>query len=156
VKGTNYLLPVDARLESERDVGLEAISLDQAINAVEGARKLRLILLDACRNNPFAGRMKGRAARRAVEVGLADVNPKPGTVVVYAAKHGKVALDGEGGINSPFASALAKYLPMPGVEIDKLFRMVRDDVAATTNGEQEPWAYYGQRTGGDFFFVSSN
>ncbi|MGA2129539.1 MAG: tetratricopeptide repeat protein, partial [Xanthobacteraceae bacterium] len=100
--GVNYLLPVDARLETDRDAQFEAVALDQVMSAVDGARKLRLVLLDACRDNPFARQMRRTTASRSVGRGLARIEPDGGTLVVYAAKHGEVALDGEGGGNSPF------------------------------------------------------
>jgi uncharacterized caspase-like protein len=82
----------------------EAISLDQVLTAVEGARKLRLVMLDACRNNPFIPRMRATTATRAVSRGLAPTEPATGTLVVYAAKHGQTALDGWAG-NSPFETS---------------------------------------------------
>jgi hypothetical protein len=153
IDGINYLVPVDARLETGRDVKLEAISLDQVLAAVEDARKLRLVMLDACRNNPFIPRMRPTTATRAVGRGLARTEPAGGTLVVYAAKHGQTALDGWNG-NSPFAAAVAKNLPTPGVEIDKLFRIVRDDVMTATDGRQEPFTYGSLPGREDYYFVS--
>jgi uncharacterized caspase-like protein len=151
--GVNYLLPVDARLETDRDAQFEAVPLDQVMSAVDGAKKLRLVLLDACRDNPFARQMRRTTASRSVGRGLARIEPEGGTLVVYAAKHGEVALDGEGGGNSPFVAALVKNLPTPGVEINKLFRLVRDEVMAATGRRQEPFLY-GSLPGEDFFFAA--
>jgi tetratricopeptide (TPR) repeat protein len=153
IDGINYLIPVDARLETDRDVQFEAISLDQVLAAVEGARKLHLVMLDACRNNPFMPRMRVATAKRAVSRGLAPMEPASGTLVVYAAKHGQTALDGGAG-NSPFAAALAKNLPTVGIEINKLFRLVRDDVMAATDGRQEPFTYGSLPGREDYYFVS--
>jgi tetratricopeptide (TPR) repeat protein len=153
IDGINYLVPIDARLETDRDVQFEAISLDQVLAAVEGARKLHLVMLDACRNNPFMPRMRATTATRAVSRGLAPMEPASGTLVVYAAKHGQTALDGSAG-NSPFAAALAKNLPTPGIEINKLFRLVRDDVMAATDGRQEPFTYGSLPGREDYYFVS--
>jgi tetratricopeptide (TPR) repeat protein len=153
IGGTNYLIPTDARLETDRDVQLEAISLDQVLAAVEGARKLRLVLLDACRNNPFLPQMRTTTATRSVSRGLAPMEPASGTLVVYAAKHGQTALDGWNG-NSPFADALAKDLAVPGIEINKLFRIVHDDVMAATGGRQEPFTYGAMPGREDYYFVS--
>jgi tetratricopeptide (TPR) repeat protein len=153
IGGVNYLVPIDARLETERDVQLEAISLDQVLAAVEGARKLHLVMLDACRNNPAVARMRGTTPTRGFSRGLAPIEPASGTLVVYAAKHGQTALDGGNG-NSPFAAALAKMLPRPGVEINKLFRLVRDDVMAATDGRQEPFTYGSLPGREDYYFVS--
>jgi len=150
--GVNYLLPIDAKLETDRDAQFEAVPLDQVMSAVDGARKLRLVLLDACRDNPFSRQMRRTTASRSVGRGLARIEPEGGTLVVYAAKHGEVALDGDGG-NSPFVAALVKNLPTPGVEINKLFRLVRDEVMAATGRRQEPFVY-GSLPGDDFFFTA--
>lgn len=153
VGGINYLLPVDAVLDSDRDVQFAGVPLEQVLASVEGARKLRLIILDACRDNPFVRQMKRSAGTRSVGRGLARIEPEGGTLVAYAAKHGEVAFDGEGA-NSPFVSSLVKRLTAPGVEVSKLFRLVRDDVMAATNRKQEPFVY-GSLPGEDFFFVAS-
>jgi hypothetical protein len=148
--GTNYLIPVDARLETDRDVQFEALPLDQLLSSVEGARKLRIILLDACRENPFARQMRRTVASRTIGRGLARIEPDGGTLVAYAAKHGEVALDGEGE-NSPFVTALVRHIATPGIEINKLFRLVRDDVLTATGRKQEPFVY-GSLPGEDFYF----
>jgi tetratricopeptide (TPR) repeat protein len=153
IGGINYLVPIDARLETDRDVQLEAISLDQVLAAAEGARKLHLVMLDACRNNPSVARMRVTTTTRAISRGLAPIEPASGTLVVYAAKDGHTALDGGAG-NSPFAAALAKILPTPGLEINKLFRLVRDDVIAATDGRQEPFTYGSLPGREDYYFVS--
>jgi len=150
--GVNYLIPVDARLETDRDVQFEALPLDQLLSTVEGARKLRIILLDACRENPFARQMRRTVASRSIGRGLARVEPDGGTLVAYAAKHGEVALDGDGG-NSPFVSALVRHIATPGIEINKLFRLVRDDVLTATGRKQEPFVY-GSLPGEDFYFAA--
>jgi hypothetical protein len=151
--GTNYLIPVDAKLETDRDVGLEAIPLDQVMSAIEGARGIRLVILDACRNNPFATTMKRTAGSgRDVGRGLGRVEPAQATLVAYSAKDGSIARDGEGA-DSPYASALAKHLTEPGVEVDKLFRLVRDDVQDATGKNQEPFVYGSLPGHQDFFFA---
>jgi uncharacterized caspase-like protein len=171
VGGVNYLIPVEAKLSADRDVQFEAVPLDQVMAAVEGAKKLKLVLLDACRDNPFVPQMRksstpepaavasastaGRSvATRSVGRGLAEVKVSSGSLVVYAAKHGQVALDGEGG-NSPFAVALVQRLATPGVEINKIFRLVRDDVMEATAGRQEPFTYGSLPGREDFFFVAA-
>ncbi len=137
VNGTNYLIPVEAKIATDRDVQFEAVPLDQVMAAVEGAKKLKLILLDACRDNPFAPQMRrtapgeavaasaptagGTVATRSVGRGLGEVKVSGATLVVYAAKHGQTALDGEGN-NSPFAIAVVQRIATPNVEINKLFR----------------------------------
>lgn len=153
IAGTNYLVPVDAKLESDRAASFEAIPLDQVITAVEGAKRLRLVLLDACRDNPFARQMKRSISTRSLAGGLAAIEPEAGTMVVYAAKHGQYALDGEGA-NSPFVSALVKNMTVPNLEIRKMFDLVRDDVMDMTKRKQQPFSYGSISGRQDFFFVA--
>jgi tetratricopeptide (TPR) repeat protein len=138
--GVNWLAPVDAQFKTDRDVRLEAVSIDELSAAIEGVRGLRLIVLDACRNNPFAPQMRLTNSTRSLGTGLARVEPEGGTMVAYAAKAGQVAHDGDDG-NSPFMKALLKRLKQPGLEISMLFRFVRDDVLAATGRQQEPFVY---------------
>ncbi|WP_197520964.1 caspase family protein [Bradyrhizobium icense] len=138
--GVNWLAPVDAQFKTDRDVRLEAVSIDELSAAIEGARGLRLIVLDACRDNPFAPQMRFTNSTRSLGTGLARVEPEGGTMVAYAAKAGQVAHDGDDG-NSPFMKALLKRLKQPGLEISMLFRFVRDDVMAATGRQQEPFVY---------------
>lgn len=136
--GTNFLVPVDAKLARKGDVRFEAIALEDVREAASGASKLRLVILDACRNNPFP--MLGKDGTRGVSRGLAKVEPGANELVAYAARENTVAGDGDGD-NSPFAAALAKRLGEPGVEINFLFRRVRDDVLQATGNSQEPFVY---------------
>jgi tetratricopeptide (TPR) repeat protein len=149
--GVNYIIPVDAKLKSDRDVQDEAVSLDRLASSVEGAKKLKLVILDACRNNPFVTDMRLTVASRAIHRGLARVEPSGGTLIAYAAKGGEEAVDGEETANSPFAAALVTRLATPGLEVGKLFRLVRDDVLAATGHKQEPFVY-GSLPGEVFFF----
>lgn len=148
--GQNYLIPVDAKLERDRDLDIEGTRLDTALLMSEGAR-MRIVVLDACRNNPFATRMIRTMKTRSIGRGLAAIEPEGETLVVYAAKAGATAADGEGA-NSPFAVALARRLPEPGLEISLLFRTVRDDVLKATGRTQEPFTY-GSLSGNAFYFV---
>ena len=136
----NYLLPADVTLASDRDIDFEAVPLDLVTQAAGGAKILSLVLLDACRNNPFAASMKRTIATRSIGRGLALVEPTAGTLVSFAAKEGTVAEDGRGK-NSPYTSALMKHLREPGLEINFLFRKVRDAVLKETRGSQEPFTY---------------
>lgn len=156
VGGVNYLIPVDARIAVDRDIEFEAVPLGQILNAAERAKKLRLVILDACRNNPFASKMKRtlEVASRSTSQGLAAVEPEAGTMVVYAAKDGEVALDGAGA-NSPFATALVKNLPTPGLEVRRLFDYVRDDVMDLTRRKQKPFSYGSISGRQDFYFVAA-
>jgi len=141
VDGTNYLIPVDARLERDTDVYDEALSLDRVLVAVEPAKQLRLVILDACRDNPFARVMKRTLASRAIGSGLAKIEPtSPNTLIAYSAKAGSTALDGDAK-NSPFTLALANHLTTPGLDVRKAFGFVRDDVLKTTGNRQEPFVY---------------
>jgi Uncharacterized protein containing caspase domain len=109
--------------------------------AVEPAKQLRLVILDACRDNPFAKNMKRTMASRAIGRGLAKVEPSgQNTVIAFAAKAGSTASDGIGK-NSPFAMALVEHLAKPGLDVQRAFRYVRDDVLKATNNAQEPYTY---------------
>src|ERR1700681_1358397 len=139
--GTNYLIPVDATLETDTDVLDETFPLDRVLFAVEPAKQLRLIILDACRDNPFAKTMKRTIGSRAIGRGLAKVEPsRPNTMIAFAAKAGSTASAGEGK-NIPFATALVEHLAKPGLDLRKAFGFVRDDVLKATNNMQEPFVY---------------
>ena len=139
--GNNYLIPTDATLETDGDVLDETVALDRALFAVEPAKQLRLVILDACRDNPFAKTMKRTVAARAIGRGLAKVEPpSPNTMIAFAAKAGSTASDGDSK-NSPFAAALVERLPTPGLDLRKAFGFVRDDVLKNTGYKQEPYVY---------------
>jgi len=139
IDGTNYVVPVDAVLQRDSDVDDEAISLNRILVAAEAASKLRLIILDACRDNPFAKKMKRTIASRSLGRGLIGVEAnKPNTFIAFAAKEGSIASDGDGR-NSPFSAALLKHLTVPGLDIRKAFGFVRDDVLSATGNQQEPY-----------------
>lgn len=136
----NYLVPTDAKLESDLDIEYEAVALDLVVGAVSGAQELSLVILDACRNNPFLQTMTRSVQTRSIGRGLAQVEPTGNTLIAYAARHGTVASDGNGR-NSPFAEALIRALRSPGLEVGKLFRQIRDDVMEATSSRQEPFIY---------------
>lgn len=141
VNGVNYLIPADARLASDYDVEDETVSLDRVLKAIEPAKKLRMVILDACRENPFQKTMQRSVGTRAISRGLAEVDPQlNNTVVAYAAKGGALASDGDGG-NSPFALALVKHITSPGLDLRLAFGRVRDEVKRLTNNRQEPFVY---------------
>ena len=137
----NFLVPVDARLASDQDVEFEAVPLELVSRAVERASGLRLVILDACRENPFAVQMQRAGATRSIGRGLARVEPSGETLVAYAAKDGAVALDGAGRRNSPYSEALLGHLEEPGLEVGLMFRKVRDAVVGMTGGRQKPFVY---------------
>jgi len=139
--GTNYLVPVDAKLVSDYDTDDEAIPLDRVIAALQPAQKLRLIILDACRDNPFFASGQRQFTIRAVAKGLTPVEPAGvDTLIAYAAKAGSISYDGTGP-NSPFTASLVKNLAEPGLDIRIAFGRIRDEVMAATSNRQEPFLY---------------
>jgi hypothetical protein len=143
IGGINYLIPVDARLASDRDADDEAIPLERLVSSADGARRLRLIILDACRDNPFVATMRRerKIANRAVTAGLGKVEPtSTDTLIAYAAKAGSTADDGDG-LHSPFTAAVLKNLTVPGLDVRLAFGRVRDEVLKTTGNRQEPFVY---------------
>lgn len=142
VDGVNYLVPVDARLERDTDVEYETVQLDRVLRATEGAA-LRIVILDACRDNPLARGMRRVRATRSISRGsFGDIDEQQlldETLVAYAAAAGTTAADGTGR-NSPYTEALLTYLETP-LEISALFRRVRGRVLETTAGRQRPHEY---------------
>ena len=140
VGGENWLIPIDAELKTDLDAEQEAISLKAVMLTVSAASRLGLVVLDSCRNNPFAARMQRTLRTRAVDRGFARVEPTGSVLVAFAARDGTTAADGTGS-NSPFTAALLRHLETPGLEINFLFRNVRDDVITATRRQQEPFVY---------------
>jgi hypothetical protein len=142
VDGRNYLLPVDANLEAASDLDFETIGLDNILGSLDGVSRTNIIILDACRNNPFAQRLASRfGVARSVTIlsGLAGYsNLGTGTLIAFSTAPGAVALDGNGS-NSPFTKALARHVRTPGLEVRQMLTRVRADVAAETGGRQIPW-----------------
>lgn len=132
--GENYLLPVDAALVREADLRATAVSANTILAQIETARSsVKIIILDACRNNPFAGTFGGGAPKGLAEIGLGNTD----FFVSYAATAGNVALDGDGG-NSPYAKSIAARLGTPNSDISNTFRLVRVDVSIATQNKQLP------------------
>lgn len=144
VERQNYLIPTDATLKNDNQVAFQTIPLTMMQNAVDGARKLKVILLDSCRDNPFLAQMQstGTSRRSTMERGMAPISLRPnaGIVVSYAAKAGTTASDGDAR-NSPYAAALLNHLTTRNLEVNRLFRKVRDEVVRSTNGLQVPDSY---------------
>jgi tripartite-type tricarboxylate transporter receptor subunit TctC/uncharacterized caspase-like protein len=151
VNRRNFLIPVDANLARAGDLDLEAIALETVLNQLAGVLKLKLVILDACRNNlfPLAG------AQRSVSRGLTRIEPEDNTLVAYAAKDGTIADDGAGRRHSPFTEALLNHIAKPGLEIRQLFGYVRDEVMVTTNRQQQPYLY-GTLGGPGFYLQPSD
>jgi len=154
IGGVNYLVPVDAKLAADRDAETQAVALEQVIAAVGAARKVRLVILDACRDNPFAPTMQHTLSLKLVDKGFSNIEPGAGFMIVYAAKHGETAIDGDNGADSPFSTALAREIKVPKVEIRKLFDIVRDDVWSATQHVQQPFTYGSPPGREDFYFVA--
>ncbi|MFN0114280.1 MAG: caspase family protein [Paracoccaceae bacterium] len=169
VQGQNFLLPVDANIRSNQDIVTASVSLKDFLAAVDHARKMRIVVLDSCRENPLpdaidlnskeTARLVAPAGQGGIVTatgrggggGLAPPAPDRGTLVAFAAKDGEVALDGEGA-NSPFATALMDRIGQPGLEISLMFRQVRDRVLETTGNRQEPNTY-GSLSGTPFYLA---
>ena len=141
IGGKNYLIPVDAKLQADIDVQDEALALDRLFEATEHARRLRLIILDACRDNPFLKSIKRTIVSRQISNGLTGVEPSSSdTLVAFAAKAGSTADDGRGK-DSPFTSAVLNNLFEPGVDIRIALGRLRDEVKRNTRNRQEPFTY---------------
>jgi uncharacterized caspase-like protein len=142
VDGRNYFVPVDADIQSETDVEFEAMDLDLVLRQMDRRAKVKIVLLDACRNNPFETvltRSMGRSrSAGSLGRGLAPVQPAGGALIGFATDPGAVAFDGVGR-NSPFTGALLRHLATPGLEINLLMTRVRADVFAETQEKQRPW-----------------
>lgn len=162
VQGENFLIPVDAQVQSNSDVQRQSVSLKQLLAAVDRARKMRIVILDSCRDNPLGDTIN--AVQSTISQtpttqtvrgggGLAPADPDRGTLVAFAAKDGQVALDGAG-TNSPFALALMEKMVEPGLEISLMFRQVRDSVLRQTGNLQEPHTY-GSLTGIPFYLAGA-
>ena len=144
VNGKNYLIPIDADLKSETDVVFTAIDVDVTLDQTMSDAKVKLVLLDACRDNPFAAKIRSmKTSTRAVTVhsGLAEMKSGEGTLIAFATSPGQVALDGEKGANSPFTRALLNHIATPGVEIQQAMTRVRAQVNEETKKAQLPWGH---------------
>src|SRR6202521_1483430 len=144
ISGTNYLLPIDADIKSEMDVKLgAAINIDLTLDQTMSDAKVKLVFLDACRDNTFAAKIKSNSATRSVSVqtGLAEMKSGEGTLIAFATGPGQTALDGQEGTNSPFTRALIAHITTPGVEIQQAMTEVRAQVNEETNKGQLPWGH---------------
>jgi len=134
INGENYLIPIDARLEREQDVRYETLPLGKLLNVMEDASNdVNIIILDACRNNPFDRKW------RSLQRGLAPpTQTVKGTLIAYPTSPGKIALDGKGR-NSPYTRALLQHMKTPNLDVEQMFKQVRADVLKDTRGKQTPW-----------------
>lgn len=146
VRGRNYLIPVDARIESESDVRYEALDVGRVLGKMEDADNgLNIVILDACRDNPF-----GRGYR-STRSGLARMDAPRGTLIAYATSPGSVAADGTGR-NGIYTKNLLTHMATPGLPVEQIFKNVRINVIRDTNQKQVPWE--ASSLTGDFYFTS--
>jgi TPR repeat protein len=143
VKGRNYLIPLDAEIRTESSVSSEAVDVDQLLDKLSHAR-LSMVILDACRNNPFERRFRGGGQ------GLAQINAPTGTLIAYATAPGKVAADGEGR-NGLYTQELLKAMEVPGIKVEDVFKRVRANVVEKSGDAQTPWE--SSSLTGDFYFI---
>jgi len=146
VRGNNYLLPVDAKLDTEHDAEYDCVRADRVLAKMEGAgSRTNIVILDACRDNPFE-----RSWRRGTEgAGLAFMNAPSGSLIAYSTAPGKTALDGRGK-NSPYTSALLQHINTPNITVIEMFQWVRSTVMAKSGSKQIPWESTSLR--GNFYF----
>jgi uncharacterized caspase-like protein len=153
VAGQNYLIPVDAKIESERDLDFDVVRLDLVLKQMELDRdgKTSIVFLDACRDNPFTETLARSMGSRGIAIGrgLAEVQTGVGTFIAFSTQPGNVAADGSGR-NSPFAGALKRHIADHGQNLTSLMIAVRKDVLAATQGKQVPWDHSALLT--DFYF----
>lgn len=146
VNGENYLIPIGAHIRDELDVDIEGVRASIVLSALERAGNgLNIVILDACRNNPF------QSNTRAVRGGLARMDAPSGTLLAYSTSPGNVAEDGSGR-NSPYTQALAQSMRTQGAKVEDVFKRVRVAVMERTNNRQVPWE--ASSLTGDFYFVS--
>lgn len=144
IKGQNYLIPVGVDIRQEFEIPDEGVDADAVLRAMESAGNgLNIVILDACRNNPFARSLGGP--------GLARMAGPAGTFIAYATAPGAISLDGNTGRNSPYTRSLLTALSTPGLGLEQVFKQVLVQVEQETNGSQVPWVASSLR--GDFYFI---
>jgi len=143
VRGKNYLIPVDAQITNENSIRVESVDVDGVLDQLGGS-ELNVVILDACRNNPFERRF------RSLGGGLAQMDAPKGSLIAYATAPGRTAVDGDGR-NGLFTQELLKQMQMPGLTIEQVFKNVRREVARATRDNQIPWE--SSSLTGDFYFI---
>lgn len=144
VNGRNYLIPVDAEIKSEQRVRLTTVDVDVVLDQMAAAQsRINMVILDACRNNPFEGRLRSTGG------GLAQINAPQGTLIAYATAPGRVAADGAGS-NGLYTEELVRGIRQPGLKVEEVFKQVRAAVTRRSNGGQTPWE--ASSLVGDFYF----
>lgn len=144
VSGENFLIPIGADIKDEDEVPFQSVNLNEVLRTMSAAKsRINIVILDACRNNPFA------SPTRSGSRGLAQVVSPSGTLIAYATAPGQVAIDGDG-VNSPYSAALTKTIPTAGINIEEVFKRTRKQVMSATSDAQVPWEH--SSLTGDFFF----
>ncbi len=145
VNGSNFLIPIGAKISEVEDVKSESVNVEFVLKKMEAANnRLNIVILDACRNNPFPG------SERSASGGLASIDAPSGTLIAYATAPGKTAKDGGKLGNGLYTSELLKQMSVPGLKIEDVFKQVRKEVEAKSGGSQTPWEHSSLK--GDFFF----
>ncbi|MEO3475236.1 caspase family protein [Roseomonas sp. CAU 1739] len=150
--GRNWLLPVSADISSERDLRFEALDMDILTEQLDGVARLTLLMLDACRDNPFRLRLAAGTRSATAGAGLGQIHAAVGTLVAFSTAPGTVAADGAGR-NSPFTAALLRRIETPGLELRQMLAEVRRDVREATGGRQVPWEHSALE--GAFYFAGA-
>jgi TPR repeat protein len=147
VDGVNYLVPVDAKIDTTSDLSFAAVSLEYLLRQMDAEQRVNLVFLDACRDNPLAQTMDRKLATRQASVGrgLASIKGSIDTLIAFSTEPDKTALDGDGR-NSPFTTALLRHIQTPGLEIGGVLRRVRTDVVSATKEQQIPWDHSSLRS----------
>jgi len=134
VSGENYLFPIDAQVDNERDIKYATVHIGEVLDAMADAKNsVNIVIIDACRNNPFA--RSWRSGTR----GLAPIHAAKGMIIAYSTAPGNLASDGPAGGNSPFMKHLMSQMLIPGLPVEQVFKKVRRDVQSETGGKQMPW-----------------
>jgi len=160
VAGENYLVPVDATLKQESDLEFEAVKVDSVMKQMFRETKVKIVLLDACRDNPLANQLSRSMSPRSRSLGGAasgmsaiDTSSVGGTIIAFATAPGSVALDGTGS-HSPFTTALLEHMETPGLDVDVMMKRVRGSVAKATSERQQPWT--NSSLNGDFSLAAAD
>jgi uncharacterized protein YecT (DUF1311 family) len=147
INGRNFIIPIGARVKGERDVEYESVDAGRVLGKMEDAgNRMNLVILDACRDNPFARSFRSAAS------GLASLDAASGTFIAYATAPGRTADDGTGA-NGLYTEQLMRYMKTPGLKVEDVFKRVRIDVEKSSGGKQVPWESSSLK--GDFYFAGS-
>jgi uncharacterized caspase-like protein len=149
LEGRNLLVPIDASIKNEFEAKQRTVEIDSVLQYTMDSAKVKLVLLDGCRDNPFTEQMVSKTRSVVLAPGLAEMKSARGTLIAFATSPGKTALDGEEGKNSPFTRALLTHLPTPGLEIGLALKRVRAQVVDETRDRQLPWDHNSMT--GEFF-----